>query len=73
MTISKEEAIARCVRRYDDVCLRNPLMPKDISLDQYIAANVVGVQSNGSLSAYATPGTFQLVPQGALKTKRFGS
>jgi hypothetical protein len=56
MTITREEAIRRLTARYYEQCLLTPTLRVDVSLETYIAANVVRVQANGMLAKYGSIG-----------------
>lgn len=52
--LTRLEAIRRLTRRYQEQCERFPLMPRDISLDLYVASNVGIVMKRELLASYAS-------------------
>jgi hypothetical protein len=51
-TVTFAVAVKRLQRRYAEQALRFPAMRNDITLEAYIAANIVQVMRNGLLAEY---------------------
>ena len=54
MVITKQEAIARLTRRWEEQAEKFPTMRRETPLEMYLAMNWRRVASNGMLAPYAS-------------------
>lgn len=54
MRVTRQEAISRLTRRWEEECFNYPMMRESLPLSVYIAANIALVERKGLLSGYAS-------------------